>query len=186
MTSGSLRLFLAASLPNDHLEWVADRTAELRERWPEARWTPRDNQHITLKFLGSTPPDRLEEVSSVCREVALKHAPGPVALAELGVFPSPKRSRVLWIGLDDPGALLTRLARGLDDELASAGFEPEKRTFSAHLTIARFRAPVPIDHLPPLSLNPGPFLLASFDLWLSHLSPKGARYECLSSFALVG
>lgn len=172
-------------MSDEHLDWVGERTAELRDRWPQARWTPRENQHVTLKFLGSTPPERLDDVISACGEVAAIHAPGPLAPAQLGVFPSTKRARVLWIGLDDPGAVLTSLALGLASHLAELGYEPEKRDFSAHLTIARFKTPAAIDHLPPLPGPPDPFLLTSFDLWRSRLSPKGARYDRLNSFPLA-
>ena len=184
MSSGALRLFVAASVPDDHLAWVAERITRRRQRWPEARWTGRDNQHVTLKFLGSTPQERLEEVSSACRQTAAGHSPGPLALGELGVFPSLKRARVLWVGLEDPEHLLARLASTLSDLLAPLGFEPEKRSYAPHLTVARFRTPTAVGKLPLVAPPPEAFLLRSFELWRSHLSPQGARYECLESFPL--
>jgi 2'-5' RNA ligase len=179
----SLRLFLAASLP-EHLAWVGDRVAELREHWPEARWIPPQNQHVTLKFLGSTPESEVDGVVSACHRVAAAHRPEPIGLGQLGVFPSPRRARVLWIGLDDPAQLLTSLAQTIDEELAPLGFPRESRPYSPHLTVARFRTPTAIREPPVLREPPGPSLLHSFDLWRSHLSPKGARYERLVSFSL--
>jgi 2'-5' RNA ligase len=180
----SLRLFLAASL-HEHLAWVGDRVAELQELWPEARWIPPQNQHVTLKFLGSTPESELGRVVSACERVAAAHRPQPIGLSQLGVFPSPRRARVLWIGLDDPAQVLTSLAQTVDEELASLGFPRESRPYSPHLTVARFKTPTVAGDLPVLRGQPGPCLLRSFDLWRSHLSPKGARYERLVSFSLA-
>lgn len=183
-TSPSLRSFLAAPVPQPHLRWVGERQGELEQRWPEARWIPVSNQHITLKFLGATPEDRLSDVVSLCERVAARHAAAPVTLTELGVFPSRRGARVLWIGVDDPGGLLFSLAAALDRDLAEIGFGPESRAYSPHLTVARFREPTAVDELPPMPERPPPFRLASFDLWRSHLSPRGARYEALASFQL--
>ena len=179
-----VRLFVAASVPELHRAWVAGRVSDLAERWPEVRWVPSENQHVTLKFLGSTPLDRLEQVTSACKGVAARHRQSTVGLTHLGVFPSLQRARVLWVGLADPAGLLAALAGALDGHLAPLGFEPEKRAFSPHLTIARFRQPTKVASLPPLGDPPGPFPLRGFDLWRSHLSPKGARYERLQSFGL--
>lgn len=180
----SLRLFVAAPVPEAHLGWVGQRVGELEQRWPEARWIPVANQHITLKFLGSTSEDRLSDVVSLCEQVAGRHAAAPLTLTELGVFPSRRRARVLWIGIDDPGGLLSSLAGALDRDLAEVGFAPEARAYSPHLTVARFKKPTAIHELPLLPQPPPPFRLESFDLWRSHLSPRGARYEALASFPL--
>lgn len=179
-----LRLFLAVSVPQGHLDWVGRQVAGLADRWPDARWIPGENQHVTLKFLGATSTDLLDPVASACREAAKAQTAGSVSLEGLGVFPSAKRARVLWIGLHDPGRLLASVAGALDGRLRPLGFQPEKRAFSPHLTIARFKSPTPVGELPPLSASPGLFQVAEFGLWRSDLSPKGARYECLRSFEL--
>lgn len=177
-----LRLFVAAGVPPRELAWLADQTVSLRERWPEARWAPIDNQHVTLKFLGSTLLGALDEVVAACAAVAASAEPSEIALSGLGVFPTPRRARVLWAGFDDPRRTLAGLAAGLDDRLGPLGFVAEKRSFTPHLTLARFRAPTRVEDLPPLP-PARPFHLGAFGLWRSHLSPRGARYEQLQSFA---
>lgn len=184
MTAGSLRLFLAVSVPGPQLDWVSERVGELRARWPEARWIPPENQHVTLKFLGSTDPAQLGYVVAAGEAVAAGRGAASLTLRDLGVFPSARRARVLWVGFEDPQGLLACLARDLDDRLAGLGFEPEKRPYSPHLTIARFKRPTAIGELPPLAGVPKPFDLRRFALWRSRLSPKGATYERLFSFSL--
>lgn len=181
-----VRLFVAVSIPRSHLDWLQDATAELRTRWPKARWTIPDNQHVTLKFLGSTPVDRLEPLARVLSVVATTHSPAEVALGQLGAFPSERRVRVLWAGLEDHAGLLGGLATDLGVALEALGYPQEERPFRAHLTLARFREPQRNpDGLPDLDPSPLPsFSVASFELFRSHLSPKGARYEVLQSFSL--
>jgi 2'-5' RNA ligase len=175
---------VAASVPDAWIVWIDENLAPLRERWQEARWIPSENQHVTLKFLGSTEEGLVADVAGACRELAASYAPSPLGLDGLGVFPSRKRARVLWLGVGDPDRLLASLAAGLDERLGPLGFARETRTFSAHLTVARFRTPQSVGQLPDLPPAPPAFSLAGFELWRSHLSPGGARYERLASFPL--
>jgi len=91
--------------------------APISERYPTGRWVPSPNQHVTVKFLGSTWPRDLDGVLACVGDVATRHEPLETRVSELGAFPSPRRARVLWVGLDDPGAMLARIAADLDDTL---------------------------------------------------------------------
>jgi 2'-5' RNA ligase len=181
-----LRLFIAVSVPRSHLERIDEEIAPFRDKVTNARWSPLDNQHVTLKFLGSTPVDRLEHVEKVCAMVAAGRHAETVSLNGVGAFPNRNRVRVLWVGLDDPYDLLPHLATDLDQALEPLGFATESRAFTPHLTLARFRLPVPLKSgLPELDLSDLPeFEVESFELYRSHMSPKGARYEVLESFPL--
>jgi RNA 2',3'-cyclic 3'-phosphodiesterase len=184
-STSSLRLFVAASIPDVQLDWVQEQMAPLKQLWPAARWIPRANQHVTLKFLGTTRSEQVSEVMRACEVAAAGREPSTVGLHGLGVFPRTSAARVLWVGLDDPRQLLAAVADALDQALEPLGFKKENRPYSAHLTVARFRDSVRIAQLPPLASPPPPFPLGSFGLWRSHLSPKGATYEPLAEFALA-
>lgn len=175
-----LRLFVAASVPDDHQAWVEQVSALLERRWPAARWTTTENRHITLKFLGATPEDRLEAVAAACRSAAGAHRPAALRLQGLGVFPNLRRARVLWTGVEDPSGTLTEVARDLDAALEPLGYGSEARAFTPHLTLARFRDPQRIEALPPVAEAPPAFRLEALGLWRSRLSPAGARYERLA------
>ena len=179
-----LRLFLAVALPAEQLDWLDERCRTLAEGWPEARWTTAGGRHITLQFLGATDPALLPAIGAVGATVAAAHGPAPARLGGLGVFPSLRRTRVLWAGLEDQGGLLPSLASTLNEGLAELGFEAEKRRFSPHVTLARFRTPVRIEALPDLPSPPAAFEIGSFGLWRSLLSPTGATYELLQEFPL--
>ena len=176
-----LRLFVAARVPRSRLEELHDRLEGLRARLPGARWVAPENQHVTLRFLGATRPDQLDAVRAVVRCAAARTAAAQLSLGGLGAFPRTSSARVLWAGVDDSGGALTEVAGRLRDELAPLGFEPERRAFAPHLTLARFKTPARLTDLPELA--PGePFGLEEVALYRSHLSPRGARYELVDTF----
>ncbi len=116
-TAARLRLFVAVSVPRPQLEALDAAVAGFRDDLHGARWAPLDNQHVTLKFLGSTPAELFADVAQAVQSSAESHSPSDVALGALGAFPSDRRARVLWAGIDDPGSLLTSLAATLDREM---------------------------------------------------------------------
>ena len=181
-----LLLFVAVEDPGAHRESEAQATAPLRKQLAEARWTSPESQHGTLKFLGPTEADRLGEVKDLIASVAERHAPSPTKLSSLGAFPSRSRARVLWLGLEDPAGLLTSLAADLESSFEPLGWQPERRSFTPHLTLARFKTPQRLPELPELTgLELESFEVDKIVLYQSRLHPKGARYEPLTDFALA-
>ncbi|HEY7756558.1 MAG TPA: RNA 2',3'-cyclic phosphodiesterase [Actinomycetota bacterium] len=178
-----LRLFVAAEVPEDVLDEVARASAPLRDRHP-GRWVPAANQHVTVKFLGSTWPRLLEPVLRAVGEVATAQTPFESRAAELGAFPSPRRARVLWAGLEDPDGRLAAIAAGLDAALAK-DFPPERRAFTAHLTLARFDPPVDLeDELPAPRIESRPFGVERLVVFRSHLRRPAPVYEAIGTFPL--
>ncbi|MDQ3991965.1 MAG: RNA 2',3'-cyclic phosphodiesterase, partial [Actinomycetota bacterium] len=159
------------------------------ERLPGGRWVDRDNWHMTLKFLGRTPPDLAAWVRASCREAAAESSPFDLRFTGLGVFPGPSRARVLWAGLDDASGRLAGLAEAVERRLETE-FPREKRGFTPHLTVARFRAGLDvradINDLRATAISSDPFRVDRLVLYRSHLSPRGARYEPVESFHLRG
>lgn len=179
-----LRLFVAVEVPEEVRAAIAEAVASVRERFPKARWVPPQNQHVTLKFLGSTWPRLIGWVTETISGVAAREATFQTRVEDLGVFPNARRARVLWAGLDDTGRRLERLAAGLDEALARE-FEPEKRAFTPHLTIARFDPAVPLD---PVDVRYGsePFEVDRLVLFRSHLRRPAPVYEPLGTYRLDG
>ena len=184
-TGERLRLFVAAGVPEEHLDNIEECTKEIRDTVKEARWTPKQNQHITLKFLGGTDADLLPAVTDVCRDVAKGYRPFQVWISGLGAFPSIKRARVLWMGIDDPYKGLDGIAGDLDRSLGNLGFTPETRAYTPHLTLARFKAAKRlIDPLPEVPLDASPIGIDHVSLYRSRVSSAGAVYESLERFPL--
>lgn len=183
-----LRLFVAARPPETHVAWLDDALDDLRNRLASARWIAVDNQHLTLKFLGTTPSDRLAAVMRVVELVARGRDASDVSFTQLGAFPSTRRARVLWIGLDDPRSLLANLASDLNRSFQPLGYPVEDRAFTPHLTLARFKVPARVEGLLPhvATDDLDPWRVEKVTLFRSRLHPKGARYEELQSFELGG
>jgi RNA 2',3'-cyclic 3'-phosphodiesterase len=179
-----LRLFVATEVPEDVRAVVAEAAAPLRERFPRARWVPRENQHVTVKFLGSTYPRLVEWVTAAVGEVASRHVTFVTRVESLGAFPNPRRARVLWAGLDDAGSAFGTLAADLDEALAKE-FKREKRAFTPHLTVARFDPPVAVDP-DEIAFESEPFEVGRIALFRSHLRRPAPVYEPMEAFPLVG
>lgn len=181
-----LRLFVGVDVPPGVLEELDAAIEPQRVNVTGARWAPLENQHITLKFLGSVDTPLLREVEGACRTVASATDPAEIAVAHVGAFPSARRARVLWAGVEDETTLLAGLATRLDAALVPLGFEPEKRAFTAHLTLARLRMPADVRVLvSAVTFRSERFVVSEFHLFRSRLSPKGARYEVLNTFVLA-
>jgi 2'-5' RNA ligase len=102
-----------------------------------ARWVRTENLHLTLRFLGETPPDRVPEVAAAVREAAAGHAAFEVRLAGAGAFPSPARPRALWLGVARGAVEAGAIAEALQAPLVALGWPREERPFRPHLTVAR-------------------------------------------------
>jgi RNA 2',3'-cyclic 3'-phosphodiesterase len=182
----SLRLFVAFDVSTEAAAAVERAIEPWTAVFPDARWVPRENWHVTLKFLGQAWP-RLEGwVREWVGEAA--EACGPVSsrLTGLGSFPSEGRGRVLWAGIEDPEGGLAHISATLDEGLRPE-FPPESRPFSPHLTVARSEPPL---RLPPTfvttALEPVAFTVDRVVLFRSHLGRPVPRYEPLVTFPLAG
>jgi len=181
-----LRLFIATEVPEAVRERLAEATRPWHGRVDGARWVTPDNWHVTMKFLGSVYPRLMEWVTRQVRAAATAGEPFTTALTELGAFPSARRARVLWAGLEDPGGVFAGLAGTLDG-LLEREFEPEKRAFTPHLTVARFKVQGPLpEDLMGTVVRSDPFPVEHLTLYRSHLQRPAARYEVLESFPLGG
>ncbi len=136
-----LRLFIAIDLPPQVRDRLASIQKQLRSGRARVRWVPPDNMHLTLVFLGETAPDRVPVLAGILEAVAAGREPFSLALGDVGFFGSPRRPRVLWVGVEDPQEALAPLQAELVRHLRGAGWAPEDRPYHPHLTIGRIRDP---------------------------------------------
>ncbi|MGZ8578012.1 MAG: RNA 2',3'-cyclic phosphodiesterase [Actinomycetota bacterium] len=179
-----LRLFAAIEVPGGAKDALARAFAPWRAAFPEARWAPRENQHVTLKFLGRTWPRLTDWVPERVAEAAASCGAFATHLDGVGAFPSARRARVVWAGLDDRAGRMAEVALALDAAL-SREFAPETRAFTPHLTVARSDPPL---HLPEgfadTELEPVVWQVDHVTLFRSHLGRPAPRYEPLGTFPL--
>jgi 2'-5' RNA ligase len=102
---------------------------------------PPENAHLTLAFLGSTEDAKVPELSKALEAVAARAGPFDLQLRGGGAFGSPKRPRVLWVGVEGDTAALHQLHGWTEAALQPLGYQPEHRDYRPHLTLARARDP---------------------------------------------
>jgi 2'-5' RNA ligase len=101
------------------------------------RWVRPEGIHLTLKFLGDTPPEQVDAVKAALARAAAEVGPFSLTAGGLGCFPNTRQPRVVWVGLEEPSGALSRLQRAVEAQVAPLGFPTERRAFSPHLTLAR-------------------------------------------------
>ena len=151
------------------------------------RWTRPHNFHLTLKFLGEVPEERLEEIAAALRQTCARHGPFDASLSGFGAFPSARRARILWVGVGAGSDEVRVLAADVDAALEPLGFGGKERPYAPHATLGRIRGrPASLLELPPIAPEERGFRVGRADLVKSTLTAEGSVYETLESFALVG
>lgn len=191
MNSGQARLFVSVE-PDGAVREALVRVqhALKREIGRSVRigWVASENIHLTLAFLGDTPVDKIPQIGAALDACAAHFDAFVCRLASPGFYGSERHPRVVWAGLDAPRTLF-RLQAELAERLAELGFEPEKRAFSAHLTLGRVRqCRSPVLLLEALSglrgKVRGELHVSELRLMRSDLKPDGVEYHCLHTAAL--
>ena len=139
--SKPLRLFIAAPLTDEVRAQAAACVDALRAAGADAAWLRPESMHVTLRFVGATPPDRVPALEKALDAAAHGRSPFSLELDHLGFFGPPRAPKVLWAGVGQGLEPLKSLAGALEDALAAQGFAREERPFSAHLTLGRLRSP---------------------------------------------
>ena len=132
-----IRAFIAVEIAAPTIASISTAIEQLKPRIEGIRWIAPSNFHLTVKFLGDIDESKVNPIGEALTG-ALRPFPACTINAKgLGVFPSIKRPRVLWVGL--VGSELIALAAQVDLALAPLGFSREERGFTPHLTIGRWR-----------------------------------------------
>jgi len=178
-----MRLFVALDLPQSIVENLTRLLDRLRPTAP-IQWSPPENLHITTKFIGQWPDERLPEVIGALAAMQPR-PPFPVHIRKVGFFPNPHSPRVFWCGVEAPA--LGDLANATDQAAAALGIPAEKRPFSPHLTLARIKERLSLQPLRETiasmpSLEFGSFEASRFFLYRSQPLRTGSVYTRLAEF----
>lgn len=175
------RLFIAIDLSDQQKNEVAAFQEKIKGYMDGIRWVKPEGLHLTLKFLGETEETRIEQIKKGLDEAVSAVKRFDITCGKSGVFPSPRKARVIWIGLREGNEEVRNLAARVDRSLTAIGFEPEKRSYTPHLTIGRVRGSIPgkVIHLyleQEASFSTSSSTIDGITLYESKLSPQGATY----------
>jgi 2'-5' RNA ligase len=179
-----MRLFTAIDLPSAVLLRLERLISALRSE-ALIKWSPLDNLHVTIKFIGQWPETRLDELGTRLGTL-LPRQPFDLEIRDLGWYPDEHAPRVLWAGVHGGGEL-AQLARDTEACLEPLGIPADPRPFSPHLTLARIKSPVPlrrlrerIQEMQPAAF--GSFRVSHFTLFRSEPGSNASIYRQLSAF----
>ncbi|WP_413288757.1 RNA 2',3'-cyclic phosphodiesterase [Bdellovibrio sp. HCB337] len=185
------RLFLAIATRDGLEESATQIVKKLRinadQKQLDIRWTPFENYHVTLVYLGSTNETKIPEIEILMQEAAEITAPFHLKISDVGAYPDEFTSRVLWFGVQNSRAL-----RGLQsllvEKLKDKNYQLENREYSPHLTIGRLRNPHKTkDLMSPFTRKKiAKILVGEIVLFESVGSYPFPVYKALKTFTLTG
>lgn len=183
-----IRTFIALELSDEIYENLGKLIEDLKKgvHFTPAlpNWLRPKSIHLTLKFLGNIEESMVEEIGEVLKRAASESHPFTLRIRGLGVFPGPRRPRVLWCGVTKGEKQTVPLQKKIDRWLLPLGFEKERRPFHPHLTLARIKSLKGAGALMNIikahqQSYVGECLIDKVILFRSQLHPEGARYSKL-------
>lgn len=189
----TIRAFLALPIPDAVKTEIERAQEELRLALPKhcARWTKREQFHLTLRFLGDVATTRVAELTEAVG-VACSGFPALKLRAErIGGFPDLRFPRVVWVWVHDAADQLAALQRAVAQATAPFAESQAEKDFSGHVTLARtkeIKRPQG-DILAKLAHSMagrffGEWTADRVELMRSELSPDGARHSVVATFPM--
>ncbi len=175
-----IRLFVGIPLPPS----LQQRLVSFAAGIPNAHWTPAENLHLTLRFVGEVDEAVANSIHDALAEL---QAPAfTMTVAGCGTFEGGRRAITLWLGVEREPALL-RLRDKVESALVRIGLPPEGRRFQPHITLARLKDP-PLPKLQSFIAGHNLFResvpVASFVLFSSHLGRGEPIYTAEAEYPL--
>lgn len=189
-----IRAFIAIELSPEIRQQLGQLIQKFKAlRVQAVRWVAVENIHLTLKFLGVTNRVDLDKLSKILISRSAGFSPFTFQVGGMGAFPSNRKPRVVWVGLQTSSALL-ELQSAIEDAATQIGIPTEERGFAPHLTLGRVRSDASPADIQTLSSaltsmqagDLGSMTAASFTLFQSDLRPQGVLYTPLAHFPLAG
>jgi 2'-5' RNA ligase len=151
---------------------------------PGARWSEREQLHLTLRFIGEVDGRDANTIDDALSAIAAPRF--SLALKGVGEFGG-KSPHALWAGVREVEPV-AHLARKIETALQRVGFPAEERKFTPHVTLARLRAASRgrvMDWIADHALYASaPFEVNEFILYSSTLTPNGSIYVPEQTYAL--
>ena len=130
-----MRTFIAIELEEEVKDHLAEVQAETQKLCRRGNFTPKDNFHLTLHFLGEIEEDVIEYLQDAMYETARRNRPFTLTLDKIGFFPRGNKG-IMWAGLER-STHLQRLFSTLEKSLEQQGFARERKGLSPHITLGR-------------------------------------------------
>lgn len=173
----SLRLFAALDLP----DVIANRVTPLMKGVPGAKWRPRENLHVTLRFFGEVAEPIADEIDGELMQIADRTKPFDLELKAAGTFGGAD-PHALWIGVAESAAL-TKLAADCERAARRVGLKPDGEKYKPHVTVA-YLSGAPLDRVEGFRQRLGLFRTEPFRVERFGIYSSVARRDAPSLYRL--
>ena len=191
----TLRLFVAIEVPEairKEIQRLQSRLQSLASGGP-IKWTPQEQLHLTLRFLGAVQRGHLEDLTRCLESACRQFSPLELVAANVGFFPENRSPRVIWLGVSCLQGQLAPLADAVQASSLEYTNEAPLGQFVAHITLGRIKRLdsgeasnlVRFAAIRP-SVVLGPWIAREVLLMQSQLSALGACHSKVGSFSLCG
>ena len=190
----TFRLFVAITVPEEIKSEIEKTQGELRRVLPKecARWTKREQFHLTLRFLGNVDAQRVGPLTDALGAACQGFGPLELRAERVGFFPDLHRPRVAWVGVHDRQEQLPLVQRAIEAATRDYTAEESTERFTGHVTLGRIKGlrRAEAEALAGLATGLttrffGTWTAGQVELFRSQLSPEGARHTVLAAIPLA-
>jgi RNA 2',3'-cyclic 3'-phosphodiesterase len=132
-----MRAFMAVEVDTELVDKISEIQKNLAEANAQVKFVEPENLHFTFKFLGDISPEKAESIINMAEEKTKDYSPFDIKIKGTGVFPNMGYIRVIWLGVEEPGAF-SKMQEDFDQDFVKMGFKKE-RSYIPHLTIGRVK-----------------------------------------------
>ena len=181
-----MRAFIALELPDKIKAEIKKLQQELKKANVQARWVDPEIAHLTLAFLGSTPPNKITPISQILENKASQIKTASLHLSKLGCFPNSASPRIIFVDLAGETKKINFLTKKIRKNLKKEKIWFDKKPFSAHLTLGRIKKRKNLTKiLKRVRIKKIKFQAKEIILNKSQLGPAGPAYTKLKKVFLT-
>lgn len=178
-----VRIFLSIPIEGDVKNKLIEMKQILNAASLPIKYVEDENLHINLKFIGETSSEKIDMLKDCFSKYSQQFSSFSLEIKKMGLFPDPRRPRVIWAGIT-PEKALFKLQQQIEDDCASIGLEKEKRRYKPHITLGRVKSAKNKDQLLQLANSFenkffGTLSVNTFHIVKSVLTPSGPQYSSL-------
>lgn len=181
-----MRAFIALELPEETKTEINKIQRDLKKVGVLARWVKPEISHLTLAFLGSITPNKVEPIGKILDEAGSQVRPINLKLTKIGCFPSPTKARIIFIDLGGEIGKLNALVIKIRKRLKKEKIYFDKKPFVNHVTLGRIRKKQNLTKLVGKSkVKKITFVASKVSLTKSTLTQSGPIYTQLKCVSLA-
>lgn len=179
-----IRGFIALEISSELQEELKKIQKKLKQISGEILWIPKENLHLSVRFLGNISKEQIEPIKQINERIAKKLKSFPISLGALGVFPYISDPKVLWAGIASGYNQITQINTLLSKELNSMKLKVEDKHFHPNITLARIKSiknkSVLAELIDTIKLNIASEEISKLILYKSELNPEQVTYTKIS------